>query len=148
MQFPRAARVLIVHSHPVLTSTADVAPSFTRAMAASMESGLSRSGVDVRRFDLDQNDFQPLLSEHERLNYFEESKQPQLTSDSNVAELVDGLRWCDGLALAYPTWLILTTVFTLAAAVCISTASPVTAPPWFALFSHWLQQFECLLHPL
>ena len=72
-------------------------------MAGSMATGLRKAGVDVRRVDLDeaskwtspamtqesgcqnrtfygfQARFSPLLSEEERLTYFNENEQPQLT---------------------------------------------------------------------
>ena len=44
----RVSKVLIVHTHPVVTRY----PSFTRAMAGSMATGLRKAGVDVRRVDL------------------------------------------------------------------------------------------------
>lgn len=46
----RVSKVLIVHTHPVVTRY----PSFTRAMAGSMATGLRKAGVDVRRVDLDE----------------------------------------------------------------------------------------------
>ena len=46
----RVSKVLIVHTHPVVTRY----PSFTRAMAGSMATGLRKAGVDVQRVDLDE----------------------------------------------------------------------------------------------
>jgi hypothetical protein len=40
----------------------------------------------------------------ERLAYFEEGKQPQLTGDAHVQDLVASLRWADSLVITYPTW--------------------------------------------
>lgn len=101
-------RVFLVQAHPV-------ACSFSSAIANTVESSLlsstANSGVEVRRRNLykmpDGKCFQPILDENERLNYFEENRQPQIQVggyDTHVPEIVDSLRWCDGLVLIYPTW--------------------------------------------
>jgi NAD(P)H dehydrogenase (quinone) len=97
----RTLRALIVSAHPVPTS-------FASAVGETIDTSLRQAGAEVRRRDLyampDGRPFSPLLTETERTSYFQEGKQPQLTGDPHVVDIVDSLRWADALVLVYPTW--------------------------------------------
>lgn len=79
-----------------------------QSVADTAYRALVDNAVEVRRRNLfamsDGKAFSPLLTDAERLAYFDEGNQPQLTRDAHVADLVDSLRWCEGLVLVYPTW--------------------------------------------
>jgi putative NADPH-quinone reductase len=97
-----ARRVLIIQAHPVR------AGSFNSATADAVKNALEEAGAEVGRLNLydmpDGRAFSPLLSEEERNTYFDENKQPQLTEDQHVVDIVAGLRWANSLILVYPTW--------------------------------------------
>lgn len=85
-------KTLIVICHPKKTS-------LTRAAAARVIAGLERSGRPCRIIDLDEIEFDPVLSFAE--------VQDHLGSPDNrpdLAEHFDALRWCRRLVLIYPTW--------------------------------------------
>jgi NAD(P)H dehydrogenase (quinone) len=85
-------KVLIVHCHPL-------AESFASAILARARAGLASAGHDVRIIDLYAENFQPVLTAQERLDY-----HTPVLNEANVAEHLAALRWCEGLVFIYPTW--------------------------------------------
>jgi len=84
------SRVFVVQVHPN-------PESFSSAIADTVVSTLESKSVEVRRRDLynmpDGGEFSPIMVADERATYFDENKQPQLTNDAHVKDIVDNLRW-------------------------------------------------------
>ncbi len=85
-------RTLVVICHPKRES-------LTRAAADRVVTGLARAGAPVRVLDLDELDFDPVLTGREVREHF---GSPEDRPD--LAEHFDALRWCERLVLVYPTW--------------------------------------------
>jgi putative NADPH-quinone reductase len=85
-------RTLVLFAHPVETS-------FAAALHRSVVSSLAEAGHQVDDCDLYAENFNPVLSREERLNYHDETicTQP-------VQQYVDRLRAADGLVLNFPVW--------------------------------------------
>lgn len=85
-------RVLVVHAHPV-------SASFNASLFRLTVERLAENGHDVDAIDLYQDDFDPVLSEAERLNYhdLEINRKP-------VETYVDRLLAAEALVLVYPVW--------------------------------------------
>ncbi|MEM7325624.1 MAG: NAD(P)H-dependent oxidoreductase [Actinomycetota bacterium] len=86
------ANTLVVICHPKPTS-------LTRTAATRVLRGLDRAGQPYRVLDLDELDFDPVLT-------IEEVQDHLGSPDSRpyLAEHLDALRWCQRLILIYPTW--------------------------------------------
>ena len=85
-------RALIVYCHPR-------PDSFNAAVRDLVVDKLHRAGVEVRVSDLYAKGFQPVLTGPELGGYLDCP-----ANQSNVAEDVADLRWCDTLIFVYPTW--------------------------------------------
>ena len=84
--------MLVVFCHPVRDSF--VGACLDRTVAA-----LEASGHAVRVIDLYADDFQPVLSLHERVAYKE-----SIDIKPEILGYVNDLRWATGLVFVYPTW--------------------------------------------
>lgn len=85
-------KTLVVICHPK-------AASLTRAAAGRVVEGLKRAGAPVRVLDLDEMEFDPVLTRAEVLDHF---GVPENRPD--LAEHFAALRWAERLVLVYPTW--------------------------------------------
>lgn len=83
---------LVVICHPKSTS-------LTRAAAELVTQGLHSAGKPIRVLDLDQMDFDPVLTLEEVRDHL---GSPDARPD--LAEHFDALRWAEHLVLVYPTW--------------------------------------------
>ena len=85
-------RTLVVVCHPKPDSL--IRAALTRVLA-----GLATAGHEVRLFDLDEMEFDPVLTVDEvRGHLGGPEDRPEL------AEHFDGLRWAEQLVLVHPTW--------------------------------------------
>ncbi|CAZ90198.1 conserved hypothetical protein [Thiomonas arsenitoxydans] len=85
-------RVLLLYAHPVETS-------FHAALHARMVQALRAAGHEVDDFDLYAEDFNPVLSREERLNYRDTTR-----NTAAVASYVQRLQRAEALVLCFPTW--------------------------------------------
>ncbi len=85
-------RTLIVVNHPS-------PDSLTRAAHQRVLDGLKRAGDDVRVLDLDAEQFDPRVTEAEKLQHTEHA-----SSTPDLAHHVEALQWAQRLVLVYPTW--------------------------------------------
>lgn len=83
---------LVVICHPK-------AESLTRAAAAKVLTGLAEAGRPVRVLDLDELNFDPVLTRFEVNNHLGTPDQRP-----DLAEHFEALRWANHLILIYPTW--------------------------------------------
>lgn len=84
-------RVLVVSAHPL---TEALIPAAREAFVE----GLRAAGHEVRLTDLYAEGFNPVMSAAERRTHRDPGVSPDLERH------VEDLRWCDTLALVYPTW--------------------------------------------
>eukprot|EP00759_Apiculatamorpha_spiralis_P040177 PhF_6_TR38843/c0_g1_i1/m.58085 len=105
----KSSNIFLLQAHPVTKA----AKSFSCSIADRIEGALQSSSSSIRRRNLyempDGKCFSPLLTETERLDYFNEGKQTHLcgkdgTCDPHVVDIVDTLRWADTVVFVYPTW--------------------------------------------
>ncbi len=85
-------RVLVVYCHPV-------AESFNAAVRDAVLRGLARAGHEIDLIDLYAENFDPVMSRQERLDYH--------TPGLNVAPVADHLarvKTAQGLVIVSPTW--------------------------------------------
>jgi NAD(P)H dehydrogenase (quinone) len=87
----RARRVLVVYAHPYPDSLIGSARD-------ALSDGLRAAGHEVRVTDLYGIGFDPVMSATER----REHRFPGVSEE--LASHAEDLRWCDTLALVYPTW--------------------------------------------
>jgi NAD(P)H dehydrogenase (quinone) len=87
-----AMRILVLYAHPVETS-------FHAALHARVVAALRQSGHAVDDCDLYAENFNPVLSRDERLNYH---KVP--ANQTPVAGYVERLRRAEALVLCFPVW--------------------------------------------
>jgi len=74
--------------------------SLTRTAAAKVVAGLAKRGDSVEVIDLDELDFNPILSLAEQADHLgDPADRPD-----DIAEHVAALRRCQRLVLVYPTW--------------------------------------------
>jgi putative NADPH-quinone reductase len=85
-------RILLVYCHPV-------AESFTAAVRDAALAGLAEAGHEVRVTDLYSENFNPVMSRQDRLDYHDMS-----INTRHVADHVANLRWAEGLVFVFPTW--------------------------------------------
>lgn len=84
-------RVLVVYAHPYKDSLMGAAKD-------ALCEGLNAAGHAVRVTDLYEIGFNPVMSATER----REHRFPGVSEE--LAPHAEDLRWCDTLALVYPTW--------------------------------------------
>ena len=85
-------RVLVIYCHPV-------AESFAASAHATVLQALADAGHEVTDVDLYAENFDPVMSRQERLDY--------LNTDRNerpVKRYDDQLEWAEALVLVYPSW--------------------------------------------
>lgn len=87
----RMHRVLVVYAHPYKDSLMGAAKD-------ALCEGLNAAGHAVRVTDLYEIGFNPVMSATER----REHRFPGVSEE--LAPHAEDLRWCDTLALVYPTW--------------------------------------------
>ncbi|MBD9374361.1 NAD(P)H-dependent oxidoreductase [Rhizobium sp. ARZ01] len=85
-------RILVVLAHPL-------EDSFAAGVASAVCTTLETLGHEVDLLDLYREDFDPRLSDAERLSYFVEGYDP-----GSAAPLVERLTAADGLVLVFPQW--------------------------------------------
>lgn len=85
-------KVLVVYCHPVETS-------YNAEIHRVAVDTLKRAGHEVEDLDLYAEDFNPVLSRAERLDYHDLTKNGAL-----VGKYVDQLRRAEALVFVYPTW--------------------------------------------
>jgi NAD(P)H dehydrogenase (quinone) len=85
-------RVLVLYAHPVETS-------FHAALHARVVEALRAAGHDVDDCDLYAENFNPVLSREERLNYHNTA-----VNRAPVQPYVDRLLAADALVLCFPVW--------------------------------------------
>ncbi|KGJ04382.1 Putative NADPH-quinone reductase (modulator of drug activity B) [Paracoccus halophilus] len=85
-------RALVVYCHPD-------PGSFNAAIRDLVCERLRASGAELRLRDLYADDFRPVMSREEWLNYLDPKR-----NTLPVAAEVEALRWCDTLIFVYPTW--------------------------------------------
>lgn len=85
-------RVLVLYAHPVETS-------FHAALHARVVQILRAAGHEVDDCDLYAEDFNPVLSREERLNY-----RDTTCNTAGVADYVQRLQRAEALVLCFPTW--------------------------------------------
>lgn len=85
-------RILLVYTHPV-------AESFTAAVRDAALAGLAEAGHEVRVTDLYAENFNPVMSREDRLEYHD-----MTINTRHVADHVANLRWAEGLVFVFPTW--------------------------------------------
>jgi putative NADPH-quinone reductase len=83
---------LVVICHPLPTS-------LTRVAFGRVITGLERAGHDYRVIDLDAIEFDPRLTEAEKVGHLDPPE-----TKPEVANHVADLRWAERLVLVYPTW--------------------------------------------
>ncbi len=85
-------RVLVVFAHPVETS-------FSAALHRTTVDALNSAGHEVDDCDLYAEDFQPVMSRQERLDYHNTAINTQ-----PVQAYVDRLKAAEGLVFVHPVW--------------------------------------------
>lgn len=85
-------RILLVHAHPV-------ASSFNASLFRMSRDRLRKAGHEVDVIDLYQDGFDPVMSETERLNYHDLSRNRK-----PVEDYIDRLLAAEALVLVYPVW--------------------------------------------
>lgn len=85
-------RVLVIFSHPVETS-------FHAAMHARVVAALRKAGHEVDDCDLYAENFNPVLSREERLNYHDTS-----VNQLPVKSYVERLQRAEALVFCFPVW--------------------------------------------
>ncbi len=85
-------RVLVVHCHPN-------PESFVAAVRDAALEGLRTAGHEVRLIDLYEEGFDPVLTREGRAAYHTAGD-----NEAGIETHLEGLRWCQGLILVYPTW--------------------------------------------
>jgi NAD(P)H dehydrogenase (quinone) len=85
-------KVYVVYCHP------DPA-SFTAAVRDRAVSALQGAGHELHVSDLYADEFEPVLSLHERVNHH---APPETKTE--VLEYCQNLQWCEALVFVYPTW--------------------------------------------
>jgi putative NADPH-quinone reductase len=85
-------RVLVLHSHPV-------EESYGKALYKQTLESLRKAGHEVDGCDLYAEDFDPVLSRHDRLTYHEYPRNTEL-----VKSYVERLKRAEGLVLVTPVW--------------------------------------------
>jgi len=85
-------RILVVYSHPVETS-------YHAALHACVVATLRKAGHEVDDCDLYAENFNPVLSREERLNYHDLS-----VNQAPVASYVRRLKDAEALVLCFPVW--------------------------------------------
>ena len=85
-------RVLVLYAHPVETS-------YSAALHQATVAALKAAGHEVDDCDLYAENFDPVLSRQERIDYHDEA-----INTRNVQAYVDRLRAADALVLCTPVW--------------------------------------------
>ena len=85
-------RILVVYCHPVESS-------YCNALHRTVLTSL-REKHELRDCDLYASGFNPVLSQQERLDYFDHTENNR----AKVQEYIDDLHWCEGLVFVFPTW--------------------------------------------
>ncbi|MBX5221753.1 NAD(P)H-dependent oxidoreductase [Rhizobium sp. NLR8a] len=85
-------RVLVLHSHPV-------EESYGKALYKQTLESLREAGHDVDGCDLYAENFDPVLSRHDRLSYHDYPSNTEL-----VKSYVERLKRAEGLVLVTPVW--------------------------------------------
>jgi len=85
-------RVLVVFAHPVETS-------FSAALHRTTVEALKAAGHEVDDCDLYAEDFQPVMSRQERIDYHDTT-----INTKPVQNYVDRLKAAEGLVLVHPVW--------------------------------------------
>ncbi|MDO3435353.1 NAD(P)H-dependent oxidoreductase [Rhizobium sp. CBN3] len=85
-------RVLVLHSHPV-------EESYGKALYKQTLASLRKAGHDVDGCDLYAENFDPVLSRHDRLSYHDYPGNTEL-----VKSYVERLKRAEGLVLVTPIW--------------------------------------------
>ncbi|MBB4192644.1 putative NADPH-quinone reductase [Rhizobium aethiopicum] len=85
-------RVLVLHSHPV-------EESYGKALYKQTLESLRKAGHDVDGCDLYAENFDPVLSRHDRLSYHDYPGNTEL-----VKSYVERLKRAEGLVLVTPIW--------------------------------------------
>ena len=85
-------KILVVWAHPL-------ADSYSAALKDRAVDALGAAGHDIDLLDLYAEEFDPVLSAQERLDYHEIG--PNL---ANVSSYVERLQAAEGLLLIFPTW--------------------------------------------
>jgi putative NADPH-quinone reductase len=85
-------KVLVVFCHPVETS-------YNAAVHRVAVDTLREAGHEVADLDLYAENFNPVLSRAERLDYHDLAK-----NRAGVKKYVDQLLWAEALVFVYPTW--------------------------------------------
>jgi NAD(P)H dehydrogenase (quinone) len=85
-------RVLVIYAHPVETS-------FGAALHAAAIEALREAGHEVDDCDLYAEEFNPVMSRQERLNYHELE-----ACTKPVQNYVDRVRAAEAIVLVYPVW--------------------------------------------
>lgn len=86
-------RTLIVYCHPNPNS-------FSAALYAAAQESLRTRGHELRCIDLYAQNFEPVLSLQERLDYLPNPKAIEV----KVQQHVDDLKWCEHLLFVFPVW--------------------------------------------
>ena len=86
-------RVLVVHAHPD-------PDSFAGALAKAALAGLRNGGHDTRLIDLYAEDFQPVMSQADRVAYDTEAG----FVDPAVGVYAEHVAWAEAMVFVYPTW--------------------------------------------
>jgi putative NADPH-quinone reductase len=86
-------RVHVIHAHPVETS-------FNRTLFRTAIEGLQSAGHEVDALNLYEDDFSPVLTREERLNYHD--VPGNLTPA--IKPYVDRLQAADALVVVHPVW--------------------------------------------
>lgn len=85
-------RFLVIYCHPV-------AESFCHALHHTVVDALQQGGHEVEVLDLYAENFQPVLTRQERLDYHEPPKNIQ-----GIEPYTQQLQRAEGLVFVYPTW--------------------------------------------
>lgn len=84
--------VLLVYTHPV-------AESFTAAVRDAALAELAAAGHEVRVSDLYAENFNPVMSRQDRLEYHDPKINTRLVSNH-----VANIQWAEALIFVFPTW--------------------------------------------
>lgn len=85
-------RVLVIYCHPV-------GESFAAATHANVLHALTAGGHDVTDVDLYAENFDPVMSRQERLDYLNTNRNIR-----PVRKYDDQLAWAEAIVLVYPAW--------------------------------------------
>jgi NAD(P)H dehydrogenase (quinone) len=85
-------KILVIYAHPL-------EDSFSAAIHRTVLESLKSSAHEIDDLDLYAENFQPVLSREERLNYHDEA-----LNRAQIGPYIDRLLWAEAVVFVFPTW--------------------------------------------